>query len=327
MYHGYDHVLGIILCVCPEHDYGTVSEGRALFSHMLQSNCAVNNLCGTVCCRCVDDSTVSADSHFFQKKRSPSIVQDPPGHPAHGTSSLKVPVDRLRPRHRVCPVLVPWEDLQEYPDVLPVVRHESSVLKVEQAGHAAVFSCHDVSRMDVAVCEDSCLGAGEVMLDVLVWAPVLAVALQYEAPEGIVGVVLVLVQWVCRVPSQAALWVQGRTVDGRVEALLGRYVLGPWDLAQGHDDVPDVATGFVLLDVVEAGPHFFEGPARYLLHEDSSHARIVEIGLVHLRHWDAWRMLADVLHRSALAGPRVVALLHQHSFLESEEPRASLPTR
>lgn len=49
MYYDYDHVLGIILYVCPEHCYGVVPKGRPLVSHMLQSNCAVSNPCGTVC--------------------------------------------------------------------------------------------------------------------------------------------------------------------------------------------------------------------------------------------------------------------------------------
>lgn len=255
-----------------------------------------------------------------------SKVQNPLGHPAQGTGSFKVPAARFRPYHHVRPVLLPLPDLHEHAQVLPVLGHEPGGFEVEQAGDAAVGRSHDVPGFDVAVGEDGPLGAGEIVLDVFAWAVVLAVSLYDEASEGVVGVVLILAEWGYLVAGQAALRVQGRAVDGGVETVLRWDFLGSGDFAQGHDDVPKVSAGQFLLDGVEAGPHLFESVAGYLLHVDSSCTGIIEIGLIHLRYWNAWCVSADVLHRSALAGSGVVALLHQHAWLESEEPRASFPT-
>lgn len=256
----------------------------------------------------------------------PSKVQNPLGHPAQGTCSFKVPAGRFRPHHHVRPVLLPLPDLHEHAQVLPVIGHEPGGFEVEQAGDAAVGRSHNVPGFDVAVGEDGPLGAGKVVLDVFAWAVVLAVSLDDEASKGVVGVVLVLAEWGYLVAGQAALRVHGGAVDGGVETVLGWDVLGSGDFAQGHDNVPKVSAGQFLLDGVEAGPHLFESVAGYLLHVDSSRAGIVEIGLIHLGHWNAWCMLSNILHRSALADSSVVALLHQHAWLKSEEPRASLPT-
>lgn len=278
---------------------------------MPQSGCPASKSCGAFCSRHVDDSTASSDSHFFQKRyERPSKVQNPLGHPAQGTRSLKVPAARFRSHHHVRPVLLPLPDLHEHAEVLPVLGHEPGVLEIEQAGDAAVGRSHDVPGFDVAVGEDGPLGAGEVVLDVFAWAVILAVTLYDEAAEGVVGVVLVLAEWGYLVAGQAALRVQGRAVDGGVETVLRWDFLGSGDFAQGNDNLPKVSAGQFLLDGVEAGPQLFESVAGYLLHVDSSCTGIVEIGFIHLRCWNAWCMLADVLHRSALAGPSVVALLH-----------------
>lgn len=254
-------------------------------------------------------------------------MQNPLSYPAQGARSLKVPAGRFRPHHRICPVLLPLPDLHEHAEILPVLGHESGVLEVEQAGDAAVGRSHDVPGFDVTVGEDGPPGAGEVVLDVFAWAVVLAVSLYDEASEGVVGVVLVLAKWGYLVASQAALGVERGAVDGGVEALLDWDVLGPWNFAQGHDDVPEISASQFLLDRVQSGPHLFEGVAGYLLHEDSSSLRSIEIGPIKLRHWDAWCMLLNVLHRSILAASSITARLHQGAWLELKEPGASLPTR